>query len=146
MKLAILSVQNLALTNPFTMFLGECRDFGLYTDSVASYGSHMFYYFWDVPIFCAMGAIGGLMGALWVHVNVKITAFRHKRIPVRSPIKRLLEVLLLVLLTSSVWFFISYASPCRALPSPVTTTPSPLLLCLYLCFFSKSFSLKSTYQ
>lgn len=60
-----------------------CRDFGLYTDSLASYGSRMFYYVWDVPIFCLMGAIGGLMGALWVDVNIKVTAFRHKYIPVR---------------------------------------------------------------
>lgn len=43
----------------------------------------MFYYAWDVPIFCLMGAVGGLMGALWVHVNVKITALRHRYVPVR---------------------------------------------------------------
>ena len=60
-----------------------CRDFGLYTDSVASYGSRMFYYAWDVPIFCVMGAIGGLMGALWVHINIRVTLFRHRFIPVR---------------------------------------------------------------
>ena len=64
--------------------MGPGRDFGLYTDSLASYGSRMYYYVWDVPIFCAMGAVGGLMGALWVHVNVRITAFRHRCIPVRS--------------------------------------------------------------
>lgn len=62
---------------------GRYRDFGLYTDSLAFYGSRMFYYVWDVPIFCAMGAVGGLMGALWVHVNVRVTAFRHRCIPVR---------------------------------------------------------------
>jgi len=48
------------------------------------YGSRMFYYAWDVPIFCVMGAMGGLMGALWVHVNVRVTLFRHRFIPVRS--------------------------------------------------------------
>jgi chloride channel 7 len=48
------------------------------------YGSRMFYYAWDVPIFCLMGAVGGLMGALWVHVNVRVTLFRHRFIPVRS--------------------------------------------------------------
>ena len=62
---------------------GRYRDFGLYTDSLAFYGSRMFYYVWDVPIFCLMGAVGGLMGALWVHLNVKVTAFRHRCIPVR---------------------------------------------------------------
>ena len=62
---------------------GRYRDFGLYTDSLALYGKRMFYYVWDVPIFCLMGAVGGLMGALWVHVNVRVTAFRHRAIPVR---------------------------------------------------------------
>ena len=62
---------------------GRYRDFGLYTDSLAKYGSRMFYYWWDVPIFSLMGAVGGLMGALWVHLNVKITALRHRHVPVR---------------------------------------------------------------
>lgn len=71
------------------------------------------------------------MGALWVHVNVKITAFRHRRIPVRSPVKRLIEVLLLVLITNSAWFVITYASTCDKSPSKVCplkpdTTTSPV--------------------
>ena len=62
---------------------GRYRDFGLYTDSLAGYGSRMYYYVWDVPIFCVMGAMGGLLGALWVHLNVNITALRHRYVPVR---------------------------------------------------------------
>ena len=62
---------------------GRYRDFGLYTDSLAFYGSRMFYYVWDLPIFVGMGAVGGLMGALFIKVNVKITQFRHLYIPVR---------------------------------------------------------------
>jgi chloride channel 7 len=69
--------------NILNAHFGRYRDFGLYTDSLAFYGSRMFYYVWDVPIFCLMGAMGGFMGALWVHVNVKVTAFRHRFIPVR---------------------------------------------------------------
>jgi len=38
----------------------------------------MFYYLWDVPIFMAMGAVGGVMGAGFCHFNVKVTQFRHK--------------------------------------------------------------------
>ena len=66
-----------------TTHFGRYRDFGLYTDSLAFYGSRMFYYVWDLPIFVGMGAIGGLMGALFIKVNVKITQFRHVYIPVR---------------------------------------------------------------
>ena len=84
-----LLVNNLLLSvqkhpqNILSAHFGRYRDFGLYTDSLALYGKRMFYYVWDVPIFCLMGAIGGLMGALWVHVNVRVTAFRHRTIPVR---------------------------------------------------------------
>lgn len=66
-----------------TTHFGRYRDFGLYTDSLAFYGSRMFYYVWDLPIFVGMGAVGGLMGALFIKVNVKITQFRHVYIPVR---------------------------------------------------------------
>ncbi|DBB10920.1 TPA: hypothetical protein ACH3X3_007381 [Trebouxia sp. C0006] len=99
-----------------TTHFGRYRDFGLYTDSLAFYGSRMFYYVWDLPIFVGMGAIGGLMGALFIKVNVKITQFRHVYIPVRSPIRRISEVMLLVFVTSSLWFLIAYASPCKDLP------------------------------
>lgn len=75
--------------NILSAHFGRYRDFGLYTDSLALYGKRMFYYVWDVPIFCLMGAVGGLMGALWVHVNVRVTAFRHRTIPVRCVEDRL---------------------------------------------------------
>eukprot|EP00884_Botryococcus_braunii_P006609 jgi/Botrbrau1/1594/Bobra.0185s0013.2 len=96
---------------------GRYRDFGLYTDSLAFYGSRMFYYVWDVPVFCLMGAMGGLMGALWVHLNVRITALRHRYIPVRCPWRRWAEVMVLVWATATIWFLFTYWSPCRQLPS-----------------------------
>ena len=43
----------------------------------------MFYYVWDVPIFIGMGVMGGLMGAAFIKVNVKITQLRHRYVPVR---------------------------------------------------------------
>lgn len=41
----------------------------------------------------------------------------------RSPIRRISEVMLLVFVTSSLWFLIAYASPCKDLPPQVNTTP-----------------------
>ncbi len=49
-----------------------------YTDSLAFYGARMFYYLWDIPLFMAMGAVGGLMGAGFCHFNVKVTQLRHR--------------------------------------------------------------------
>lgn len=97
---------------------GRFRDFGLYTDNYASYGSRMFYHVWDVPIFCCIGALGGLLGALFIHLNVRITQFRHRHIPFRSPWRRLAEVVCLSFVTASVWFLMAWGSPCRPLPSP----------------------------
>lgn len=41
----------------------------------------------------------------------------------RSPWKRLVEVVVLVLVTSSLWFTVAYMSPCRALPGKASTSP-----------------------
>ena len=39
----------------------------------------------------------------------------------RSPWKRLVEVIALVLVTSSIWFTVAYMSPCRQLPGKAST-------------------------
>ncbi|KAG5883579.1 hypothetical protein JTB14_016719 [Gonioctena quinquepunctata] len=38
------------------------------------------YEFYELPIFLVMGAFGGLCGALWNHINFKITVFRMRYI------------------------------------------------------------------
>ena len=38
----------------------------------------------------------------------------------RSPIRRISEVMLLVFVTSSLWFLVAYASPCKDLPPKVS--------------------------
>ena len=39
-------------------------DFGLYDDHEANYGLNLWWYVWELPIFMAMGAVGGVLGAL----------------------------------------------------------------------------------
>ena len=56
---------------------GTHRDFGLYTDDEANYSRVFWWYFWEVPVFALMGALGGLLGALFVKINVKITTWRR---------------------------------------------------------------------
>ena len=72
-----------------------------------------------VPPPCA-GALGGLLGALFIHLNVRITQLRHRHIPFRSPWKRLAEVVVLSFVTASLWFALAWSSPCSPLPSPVS--------------------------
>lgn len=72
--------------------LGIRRDFGLFNDAVANYSSVYFYYVWELPIFAAMGAVGGLLGFIFIFANKHITSVRRKYIKVRYPVRRLLEV------------------------------------------------------
>ena len=97
---------------------GRFRDFGLYADSLAFYGSRLFYYAWDVPLFCAMGAAGGALGAAFVAANVRVTAWRAARVPPAARWKRLAEVVLLAALTAALFYTAAYASPCAPLPPP----------------------------
>ncbi len=45
----------------------------------------------------------------------------------RSPWKRLVEVIVLVLITSAIWFTVAYMSPCRPLPQQVPSHPQTQL-------------------
>ena len=76
----------------------------------------MFYYVWDVPIFCAMGAAGGALGAAFVAANVRVTAWRARAVPSAARWKRVAEVVALATATAALWFLIAYASPCAPLP------------------------------
>lgn len=96
--------------------LGTHRDFGLYSDDIAHYGSKYWYYAWEIPIFVGLGVMGGLLGALFVHLNTKVTMFRQKYIPGAAKAKRLYEVVLIAAVTGTLFFITSYGSPCAWLP------------------------------
>ena len=100
--------------------LGADRDFGLYDDATANYGAQYWYYVWEIPIFVLMGMLGGLMGAAFIQLNVRITGWRLRRIPVSRPAKRALEVVAMAAVTGTVMFSASYFSPCVPLPSHVS--------------------------
>eukprot|EP01023_Acetabularia_acetabulum_P017781 TRINITY_DN1891_c0_g1_i13.p1 TRINITY_DN1891_c0_g1~~TRINITY_DN1891_c0_g1_i13.p1 ORF type:complete len:840 (-),score=163.15 TRINITY_DN1891_c0_g1_i13:115-2634(-) len=101
----------------FSAMMGINRDFGLYNDAIADYGKSYHYYMWEMPIFIAMGVIGGIIGALFVSLNTIITKFRYKNIPVASPVKRLVEVVFMCTVTAIVFFVCTRFSPCAPLPS-----------------------------
>ena len=101
----------------FRAGMGIHRDFGLYADNVTNYGEVFFYYFWEIPIFVLMGATGGLLGAVFVSLNIKITQIRQAYIPVRAPVKRHLETIFMAVITLVIFFSLSYTSPCAPLPA-----------------------------
>ena len=43
-------------------------------------------------MFAVMGAIAGLLGSLFIYLNIRATALRARYIPPRKPKLRLLEV------------------------------------------------------
>eukprot|EP01025_Chloroclados_australasicus_P037565 TRINITY_DN3838_c0_g1_i4.p1 TRINITY_DN3838_c0_g1~~TRINITY_DN3838_c0_g1_i4.p1 ORF type:complete len:949 (-),score=77.27 TRINITY_DN3838_c0_g1_i4:197-3043(-) len=96
--------------------LGVNRDFGLYSDLLAYYGGVYHYYLWEIPLFILMGIGGGLLGAAFVKVNMFVTRFRSKYIPVTAGIKRLVEVLFIAAITATALFIVTYVSPCDKLP------------------------------
>lgn len=69
--------------------LPGCR---LYDDNLALYGKRYYYYVWELPMFAVMGAIAGLLGSLFIYLNIRATALRARYIPPRKPKLRLLEV------------------------------------------------------
>jgi len=98
---------------------GTHRDFGLYTDDEANYSKQYWWYFWEVPIFAMVGCLGGYIGALFVNLNVRVTAWRAKHIPVNNKFRRFLEVIAVAALTFTVMFVFMAASPCLEIPAPL---------------------------
>ena len=95
---------------------GTHRDFGLYTDDEANYSRVFWWYFWEVPLFAGLGALGGLLGALFVKVNVRITAWRQRNVPVANRHRRHAEVVLVCAATATVMFLLLRHSPCAPVP------------------------------
>ena len=56
---------------------GIFRDFGLFSDEDAKYNQAFAWYAWEIPIFLIIGVIGGLMGALFVSINLKVSEWRN---------------------------------------------------------------------
>lgn len=76
----------------FEAHFGIHRDFGLYNDDQAKYSQHFWWYVWEVPVFVAMGCFQGLMGALFVKLNARLTNWRRKHITVKQTHRRVAEV------------------------------------------------------
>ncbi|RHY32271.1 hypothetical protein DYB32_002913 [Aphanomyces invadans] len=67
------------------------------------------YAVWDVPIFLAMGMLGGLLGALFNQVNTYLTLFRRASPLLSHKYGRFLESLVICFVMSLTSFWLSYA-------------------------------------
>ncbi|XP_049600827.1 H(+)/Cl(-) exchange transporter 7 isoform X1 [Syngnathus scovelli] len=84
------------------------------------------YYLYEIPLFIAMGAIGGLLGALFNFLNYWLTIFRIRY--VHRPCLQVMEAMLVAAVTATVAFTMIYFSDdCQPL-DPEHTEEYPLQL------------------
>lgn len=83
---------------------------------MVNYGATYYYHIWEMPIFVVMAVVCGLLGVAFIWLNVKITSWRHRNIPVDTAWKRALEVVFVVFVTATLTSLLLYFSPCRPLP------------------------------
>lgn len=76
----------------FDARFGIRRDLGLYDDNIALYGARFWYYIWELPIYVFLGCIAGVLGGLFIKLNIIFTAFRSKYIPASNRWRRFGEV------------------------------------------------------
>lgn len=84
------------LSNPGLINFGRFE-----SDSVA-------YYYYEIPLFMCMGALGGLLGALFNSLNYWLTIFRIRY--VHRPCLQVMEALLVAAVTAAVSFTMIYFS------------------------------------
>nr|XP_057906129.1 H(+)/Cl(-) exchange transporter 7 [Doryrhamphus excisus] len=84
------------------------------------------YYLYEIPLFIAMGAIGGLLGALFNVLNYWLTIFRIRY--VHRPCLQVMEAMLVAAVTAMVSFtMIYFSNDCQPL-GPEHTEEYPLQL------------------
>eukprot|EP00092_Neocalanus_flemingeri_P026252 GFUD01028453.1.p1 GENE.GFUD01028453.1~~GFUD01028453.1.p1 ORF type:complete len:759 (+),score=230.31 GFUD01028453.1:82-2358(+) len=80
------------------------------------------YEVWELPLFVLMGIIGGVLGALYNHINFKLTVFRMRYIT--SPALKMLEVMIVAAVTATAGFLMIYLiSDCKPFGNDPTDNP-----------------------
>jgi len=124
-----------ATVDVFTSALVDDAEWGLMSQSsIVSFGSfegasrdvcypqQLPYRFLQIPIFIAIGVVGGVAGAVFNAVNLWLSALRQRH--VTSPVSKVIEALLVCTLTSLVMFRSAYYFECRPLDSVKYTDSS----------------------
>lgn len=80
------------------------------------------YQIYEIPLFMIMGTFGGLLGALWNHVNYKITCFRLQFVTQKW--LKVIEALLVAILSATMGFLMIYfINDCKPLGNDPTKFP-----------------------
>ncbi|XP_070162948.1 H(+)/Cl(-) exchange transporter 7 [Polyergus mexicanus] len=80
------------------------------------------YQIYEIPLFMIMGTFGGLLGALWNHVNYKITCFRLRFVTQKW--LKVIEALLVAILSATMGFLMIYfINDCKPLGNDPTKFP-----------------------
>ncbi|KAG7302799.1 hypothetical protein JYU34_012776 [Plutella xylostella] len=81
--------------------------------------------FYELPVFMLFGAAGGLLGALWNHMNYRLAVFRIRYIT--SPWLRVVEACLVAAASASAGFLMMFLlNDCRPLGEDPTKVPLQL--------------------
>eukprot|EP00878_Enallax_costatus_P021372 GHUV01022622.1.p1 GENE.GHUV01022622.1~~GHUV01022622.1.p1 ORF type:complete len:539 (+),score=137.95 GHUV01022622.1:262-1878(+) len=73
------------------------------------------WYVWEVPIFLVMGALGGLLMALWTYLNTLHQWLRKKVLT--KPLAKVADVAMCCLITNTIRLLVAHASPCAEVPA-----------------------------
>ncbi|XP_039315677.1 H(+)/Cl(-) exchange transporter 7 [Solenopsis invicta] len=80
------------------------------------------YEIYEIPLFMVMGTLGGLFGALWNHVNYKITCFRLRFVTQKW--RKVIEAVLVAILSATVGsLMIYFVNDCKPLGNDPTKFP-----------------------
>lgn len=83
------------------------------------------YRIFEIPFFIVMGCIGGLLGALWNHINYKITVFRKRY--VRPKWLKVIEACIVAAVTATLGFLMMFLiDDCRPVGQDPTKYPTQL--------------------
>jgi len=80
------------------------------------------YEVWELPFFLLIGALGGVLGAMFNHMNYKLTIFRMRYITARP--LQMLEAMIVAAVTATCGFLMIYlVSDCRPYGNDPTDNP-----------------------